>query len=40
MKQAQRHGAIIELLRLQGYVSTEELAEHFDVSPHKRFAVI
>ncbi len=33
MKQAQRHGAIIEMPRLQGYVSTEELAEHFDVSP-------
>lgn len=33
MKQAQRHGAIIELLRLQGYVSTEELVEHFDGIP-------
>ncbi|CDG88217.1 DeoR/GlpR family transcriptional regulator [Xenorhabdus bovienii] len=33
MKQTQRHDAIIELVRLQGYVSTEELVEHFDVSP-------
>lgn len=33
MKQTQRHGAIIELVRRQGYVSTEELVEHFAVSP-------
>ncbi|SFU82284.1 DeoR/GlpR family transcriptional regulator [Xenorhabdus koppenhoeferi] len=33
MKQTQRHDAIIELVRLQGYVSTEELVEYFDVSP-------
>ncbi len=33
MKQIQRHEAIIELARLQGYVSTEELVEHFNVSP-------
>ncbi|MGL4860213.1 MAG: DeoR/GlpR family transcriptional regulator [Enterobacteriaceae bacterium] len=33
MKQAQRHEAIIELARLQGYVSTEELVETFKVSP-------
>ncbi|MDC9589103.1 MULTISPECIES: DeoR/GlpR family transcriptional regulator [Xenorhabdus] len=33
MKQTQRHDAIIELVRLQGYVSTEELVAHFDVSP-------
>ncbi len=31
MKQTQRHDAIIELVRLQGYVSTEELVEHFEV---------
>ncbi|TBL26762.1 DeoR family transcriptional regulator, partial [Klebsiella oxytoca] len=24
---------MIELVRLQGYVSTEELVEHFEVSP-------
>ncbi|MGV3346129.1 DeoR/GlpR family transcriptional regulator [Enterobacteriaceae bacterium LUAb1] len=33
MKQTQRHGAIIDLVRRQGYVSTEELVECFDVSP-------
>ena len=33
MKQTQRHDAIIELARRQGYVSTEELVEHFSVSP-------
>lgn len=33
MKQTQRHDAIIDLVRRQGYVSTEELVEHFDVSP-------
>lgn len=33
MKQTQRHDAIIELVRQQGYVSTEELVEHFAVSP-------
>lgn len=33
MKQTQRHDAIVELVRLQGYVSTEELVEHFEVSP-------
>ncbi|WP_426883123.1 DeoR family transcriptional regulator, partial [Serratia bockelmannii] len=32
--QTQRHDAIIVLVRLQGYVSTEELVVHFDVSPH------
>lgn len=33
MKQTQRHDAIVELVRLQGYVSTEELVEQFEVSP-------
>ncbi|KAA8996399.1 DeoR/GlpR family transcriptional regulator [Affinibrenneria salicis] len=33
MKQTQRHDAIIELVRRQGYVSTEELVAHFAVSP-------
>ena len=33
MKQTQRHDAIIELVKKQGYVSTEELVEHFSVSP-------
>lgn len=33
MKQTQRHEAIIELVRQQGYVSTEELVAHFSVSP-------
>lgn len=33
MRQTQRHDAIIELVRRQGYVSTEELVEHFAVSP-------
>ncbi|OAT30361.1 DeoR/GlpR family transcriptional regulator [Proteus myxofaciens] len=33
MKQTQRHDAIIELVRLQGYVTTEELVEHLEVSP-------
>ncbi len=33
MKQTQRHYAIIELVKQQGYVSTEELVEQFDVSP-------
>ncbi len=33
MKQTQRHDAIIELVRRQGYVSTEELVEYFAVSP-------
>lgn len=33
MKQTQRHDAIIELVRQQGYVSTEELVDHFAVSP-------
>ena len=33
MKQTQRHDAIIDLVRRQGYVSTEELVDHFDVSP-------
>lgn len=32
MKQTQRHDAIIELVKT-GYVSTEELVEHFSVSP-------
>ncbi|MGL9723537.1 DeoR/GlpR family transcriptional regulator [Sodalis sp. (in: enterobacteria)] len=33
MKQTQRHDAIIELVRQQGYLSTEELVDHFAVSP-------
>lgn len=33
MKQTQRHDAIIELARIQGYVSTEKLVEYFNVSP-------
>ncbi|MDI4746158.1 phosphoglycerate kinase, partial [Salmonella enterica subsp. enterica serovar Kentucky] len=33
LKQTQRHDAIIELVKKQGYVSTEELVEHFSVSP-------
>ncbi|WGL98456.1 DeoR/GlpR family transcriptional regulator [Arsenophonus sp. aPb] len=33
MKQTQRHNAIIELARIQGYVSTEKLVEYFNVSP-------
>lgn len=33
MKQTQRHESIIELVRRQGYVSTEELVEYFQVSP-------
>ncbi|AXW86204.1 transcriptional regulator [Lonsdalea britannica] len=33
MKQTQRHEAIIELVRQQGYVSTEALVAHFAVSP-------
>jgi DeoR family glycerol-3-phosphate regulon repressor len=33
VKQTQRHDAIIELVRQQSYVSTEELVEHFAVSP-------
>ena len=33
MKQTQRHEEIIELIRRQGYVSTEELVDHFQVSP-------
>ncbi|KAA1187898.1 DeoR/GlpR family transcriptional regulator [Photorhabdus heterorhabditis] len=33
MKQTQRHDAIVERVRIQGYVSTEELVEHFNVSP-------
>ena len=33
MKQTQRHNGIIELVKQQGYVSTEELVEHFSVSP-------
>lgn len=28
MKQTQRHNGIIELVKQQGYVSTEELVEH------------
>lgn len=32
MKQTQRHNGIIELVKQQGYVSTEELVEHFSVS--------
>ena len=33
MKQTQLHDAIIELVKKQGYVSTEELVEQFAVSP-------
>ncbi|AWH88590.1 DeoR/GlpR family transcriptional regulator [Limnobaculum parvum] len=33
MKQIQRHESIIDLVRKHGYVSTEELVEHFGVSP-------
>lgn len=33
MKQTQRHDVIIELVKRQGYVSTEELVEYFAVSP-------
>lgn len=33
MKQIQRHESIIDLVGRQGYVSTEELVEHFNVSP-------
>ncbi|GKX55560.1 DeoR/GlpR family transcriptional regulator [Leminorella grimontii] len=33
MKQTQRHESIIDLVRKHGYVSTEELVEHFGVSP-------
>ncbi|AFJ45346.1 DeoR/GlpR family transcriptional regulator [Shimwellia blattae] len=33
MKQTQRHDAIIDLVKKQGYVSTEELVAHFSVSP-------
>ena len=33
MKQTHRHDAIIELVKKQGYVSTEELVEQFAVSP-------
>ncbi|WP_348260192.1 DeoR family transcriptional regulator, partial [Salmonella enterica] len=33
MTQTQRHDAIIELLKKQGYVTREELVEHFSVSP-------
>jgi len=32
VKQTQRHDAIVELVRQQSYVSTEELVEHFAVS--------
>lgn len=33
MKQTQRHDAIVELVKRQGYVSTEELVEFFSVTP-------
>ncbi len=33
MRQTQRHDAIVELVKKQGYVSTEELVEQFAVSP-------
>ncbi|STJ08873.1 Glycerol-3-phosphate regulon repressor [Escherichia coli] len=33
MKQTQRHNGIIELVKQQVNVSTEELVEHFSVSP-------
>ncbi|MBE1276069.1 DeoR/GlpR family transcriptional regulator [Enterovibrio baiacu] len=33
MKQTQRHQEILDLVRSQGYVSTDDLVAHFDVSP-------
>ncbi len=33
MKQAIRHNRIIELVKLHGYISTEELVAELDVSP-------
>lgn len=33
MKQTQRHDAIVEMVKRHSYVSTEELVEHFQVSP-------
>ncbi|MDD1782005.1 DeoR/GlpR family transcriptional regulator [Enterovibrio sp. ZSDZ35] len=33
MKQTQRHQEILDLVRSQGYVSTDDLVLHFDVSP-------
>lgn len=33
MKAVKRHQEIIELVQAQGFVSTEELVERFDVSP-------
>ena len=33
MKQIPRHQQIVDLVKTQGYVSTEELVEKFDVSP-------
>lgn len=33
MKQTQRHESIIDMVQKHGYVSTEELVEHFGVSP-------
>ncbi|VFS85798.1 Glycerol-3-phosphate regulon repressor [Raoultella planticola] len=38
MKQTQRHDAIIELVKKQGYVSTEELVEQLP-SAHRPFVV-
>lgn len=33
MKQIPRHQQIVELVKKQGYVSTDELVERFNVSP-------
>ena len=33
MKQIPRHQEIVELVKKQGYISTEELVDKFDVSP-------
>ncbi len=33
MKQSQRHQEILNLLNQHGFVSTEEMVAHFDVSP-------
>ncbi|MBV7298678.1 DeoR/GlpR family transcriptional regulator [Enterovibrio paralichthyis] len=33
MKQIQRHQEILDLVRSKGYVSTDDLVAHFDVSP-------
>ncbi|MGL5327424.1 MAG: DeoR family transcriptional regulator, partial [Aeromonas sp.] len=33
MKQTQRHLEILDVLTRQGFVSTDDLVTHFDVSP-------